>query len=598
MLSLTTGRTDTLFVDREREIPFPVGQTVAVGSRGPRDPIGVTPPFDVRQGDRIRVPSFHVTPPGHADVMLSFQRPSAMTEGEFEQLKVIFHGGGAPVDASRSTVKDRPYHYSLFYDVAAGHYEALLGSALWRMSPSGIDVGTAPILILENLAVLPAPSLEIALRGAASKVKVRLFECSGQGFGEGLGVWPDLRSCDLYKEAETRGPSVSLPGIRAAWNFLVLETEGRRVGRELDFRHGDDRSETFSLGKLHLTGRVIANERGVPAGLSFEDYSGLSQTVSASADDEGEFHASLWGDTFFRVTVKPRTGDPATFLLGTRTHSGEDMTHDFVLPTTRIEVHVTDEKTGAPVSGAALGYVVAGSSDETTADDTGEATLPAQEPGLFEFGVSAAGYKSAKASLDVLPGRDSQRVDVALSPLDPAHTIRVLLPDGSPASGAGLFYGPNAINRFSCDADGLCQLAERPADDELLFVVHPKAGLTIERAADALAAGTVSLLPAGGVLRLLPKRRSGVGDGPLHLVVMVAGVAVPDFVLAAIANMISQPYRNSIRQPGPADFVVLGLPAGEIGVVITGVGSNSAAPLSDPMMVRLPQGGPEEIDLR
>lgn len=52
LLSFSTGKTDVLFVDREREIPVPTGQLVAVGLISPGKFLGITRIIQIQRGQK------------------------------------------------------------------------------------------------------------------------------------------------------------------------------------------------------------------------------------------------------------------------------------------------------------------------------------------------------------------------------------------------------------------------------------------------------------------------------------------------------------------------------------------------------------------
>lgn len=81
VLSLRTGRIDTVFVNRETELPFPSGDAIAIGSLGPHLYAGVTTPFMLRAEEHHEIRTFHKPQPGTSDVLLALEYgPTAEAE--------------------------------------------------------------------------------------------------------------------------------------------------------------------------------------------------------------------------------------------------------------------------------------------------------------------------------------------------------------------------------------------------------------------------------------------------------------------------------------------------------------------------------------
>jgi hypothetical protein len=200
-----------------------------------------------------------------------------------------------------------------------------------------------------------------------------------------------------------------------------------------------------------------------------------------------------------------------------------------------------------------------------------------------------------------------QTLEVRLAALEMENAFRAVLSNGAPASGARVVAGPSAAGiereRTDCDAEGICRLAEKPPEGEMMLIAHPEAGVTAVAAAEALATRRVRLSPPGGILRVRPLRGERTADSLLQVFVAVGGATLSPAWLDNVAIAIARPSRTAVFPGAVSGFFLCGLPAGAVAVTVAAskreeTGSFGAPEaVAGPLVIELPLDDVAEIEL-
>lgn len=178
-----------------------------------------------------------------------------------------------------------------------------------------------------------------------------------------------------------------------------------------------------------------------------------------------------------------------------------------------------------------------------------------------------------------------------MKPRTGENGFQAYLPDGNPAANSYAYFRFDPLRearvRIPCDADGICDPGERPGDAEWIAVGHPQAGLTLQRAGDIYASGSIVLAPPGGPLVIHLKPGGAAPDDCQKAIVSIGGIPVES----------SASFTCGGRWP----IEIGGLPAGPVQVTIVSIrtddqGRRSRNPVTEPVTISMPSG-PVEIPI-
>ncbi len=325
------------------------------------------------------------------------------------------------------------------------------------------------------------------------------------------------------------------------------------------------RAVRFDFRKISLRGRVTRAGEGVAATLDFDPNNGpsvpgvKSTSTSAESNTSGDYEARVWPGALYRVRVAPSEGSssPSRFQLVTET--GTEQEKDFALSSNALRVIIRDAKSHDPIPGAKLVYFDSEGTQNPVADQNGELTVESVPAGPFHGTAVAKEYVNAKADWTIEDRDEPQPFEIDLSPKTQGNDFQAFLSDGSPAASAVGYYrfDPSTSARilFWCDEAGICHPAERPGDEELVYLSHAAAGLTILPAGRIYESNSAILLPAGGPLVVRVKPEPKLSEKCEFGIITIRGIPIEqtgNFTCGA--------------EPWPLEFQ--GLPAGQVEVTI------------------------------
>jgi hypothetical protein len=397
-------------------------------------------------------------------------------------------------------------------------------------------------------------------------------------------------------EREFRGNSTSIENVEPGLYLMGLKIgSDRRV--DLVSLGTGDRTETVEFTRPRLHGRVMRQGTGVSATIEFSvtqdpfgDDTFASDPAAVDSEASGDYEAHLWagGLYFARVTPKDGKGVPAIFRFVAP--STED-SRDFVLSAHPLHVRVNDADSGQPIEGAKLVFIDPAGAQAPRSDAAGAIDLPSIAAGKFHATLVAKDYVNRIVDVDIEDRDDSPPLEFALKRRTGENGFMVYLPDGAPAGKAYAYYRYDVASttRVSifCDEDGICDPGERPGDAEWIVLSHPEAGLTLKRAGEIYASGSVVLAPAGGSLVIHIKSGSAAPNDCQNAIVSIGGIPVES----------SASFTCGDRWP----IQIGGLPAGPVEVTIMALriddqGRRIETPIAGPVTVRMPSG-PVEIPI-
>jgi hypothetical protein len=606
LLSFSTGKTDVLFVDREREIPVPTGQLVAVGLISPGKFLGITRILQIQRGQKNVVTGFDKPAAGRSNVLVRGDYVGDVSS-DAKDVVIALSARAEKFESASATNAATGSHYSVFYAIPQGPKTIEVSSKRWRGTQLELTV-SEPFVFKDDLTFVTRPSLTVRpVAGSGDRPerwKVKVYSCKESEFGPGSTVWPSLESCSSDRVIEASGSEAVVPYLNAKWYFVVMELGGQRAGKQVDLRNGQDRSETFEFKRRRVFGVVREADQGVAATLTFENYDTGERSGDVTSGPDGSYEAILWQSGIYRVEVHLQmANETEAAIYKLPVGDEESIRRDFTIPSGRVTVTVLNETTRDPIRGVSVGFVLAGAGEERKTDELGAAILPPLPPGRLRLIAQADGYQRKDETFEVLETKAMQRWNVLLKPLNDGHTFHAILPSGSPAASAIVLWSIDANGAFrfrqECDSAGLCRLAESPSDAELLYLVHPQAGLTVLPTGQALHDEEVRLRLRGGPLVVNVRRGDESQVTVLSAKILVEGVVIPPFALETIANLVGEPFRLYLYPGVQQPIMIAGLPAGTpVAVAVSSVGTvSNRSHESEPLALQLPIQRPVEISL-
>jgi hypothetical protein len=567
LLSIDTGRIDTLFLARENEVPFPAGRAIALGVASPGVYVGLTRPWEQPRGNRYSLPEFSRPKQGMGHLIIRAQAEHGWTAAA-RDVSLSLSGGGPEIRASTAT-NLAPAHYSVFYDVPAGTYSVHIQSEHWRLSIGEVVVKPDHVVFSEGARLLEKPNVAVEIVPEPWRVgpwTVTAYHCGSEQLGP--GGWPDLAGCKPERQVKTMEDHAVLSGLDWPKVFVTAEASGHQAGRQVDLSDGKSATLQLEVRSGHIFGTVSRGGQPIQAEVTIEAVWPRGEALSTASASDGTYSSTLWAPGVYRVRARP-PDQPANRASEVTVTVGRELEQraDIAIPSTDLLLRVIDKDTGQPIPGATVGWLESGSGRSQTADDLGEAPLPPLPSGPTRLRVAADGYRTEHPTFQVLETSEPQSFEQVLVRERPENSFTVLLPSGAPATMAQAFVcdptGTTVTEAASCGSSGICQLAAKPADGQPIFVFDPQAALTVGTAGQTLAAGTVTLPPPGGELTIPVHRGTATATQTLALSIELGGYYIPDDILAAVAARLMQSYQVFLpAHSDPDAFRLQGLPQG------------------------------------
>lgn len=281
---------------------------------------------------------------------------------------------------------------------------------------------------------------------------------------------------------------------------VELATHVGPYRRQVDLTAGGEAFLALEPELIEVHGTVRLDGERHAAAVAFQTVSG--QRATAEAEEDGEYRViALQPLTWVEVRLAGMEQEPWRDFYMPPIDRSKAL--DFDLPNAEMTVRVIDAVTGEGIGGASVGVrnehwpsdELAAAADARgrgtviatshRADERGQVRLPPPRPGKLDVYASAPGYRvpDEPLRLEVADPPPDRTVEVRLEPIDDAVSIRLSLPDGSPAAGARVARVDSlafATTYFSdhADAQGIVKVPMEPADG-LLLLKHPAAAFGI-----------------------------------------------------------------------------------------------------------------------
>ncbi len=240
--------------------------------------------------------------------------------------------------------------------------------------------------------------------------------------------------------------STTIARLPAAPLEVTLYVGPWEFREQVDLSDGKAGSVLFAPQPIYLSGSVYRGAVTHPATLRLRPSSG-GQVIVVHTNARGGYRAALFRPISLAfVELQGKAGPPFVELL--RPPIRESGTRDFRLPGNDYSVLVRDARSGEPVSGAAVEIRNEARSGEISSQDSmtgpdGRAGLQPLRPGQVTVVAEAQDYyPSQPLTRPVSETDETVELMVSLEPIGDAARLSLILPDGSPAAGAGIVARP------------------------------------------------------------------------------------------------------------------------------------------------------------
>ncbi len=374
-----------------------------------------------------------------------------------------------------------------------------------------------------------------------------------------------------HRSVETLVPQYRFERLPPAPLEVELQTGAGLFSRQVDLSTGGDGFLLLKPELITLSGTVYHGDEGHRATLTFAN---AARTIEARSGDDGRYEA-VFLEPVQTVSIALDGVEGAPYFDFFRPAIAQSKELDFHLPDGDFRVNVVDAGTGKGIPRAAVeirntffqerGRDEEGAPRRTStekneravfqtvaADETGMARLPSLREGTLEIRASAKGYSAMREAVKVqiLDAGAEQVVEVKLDPVGETVSLRLLLPNGTPAVGAELLLVDSLATGnglFSARSDGQ-GLAMVPLHQPgFLLIKHPATAFLVRDWRPSKEEGELEwrLPPAADrPLRVFVKNASGEGAAArAELVLWVDGRRLSGAALAWLAG--SSPMADS-----------------------------------------------------
>jgi hypothetical protein len=601
LLSLRTGRADTVFLARERELPFPAGDVVAIGFLAPGEYAGITLPFALHQDEIHEIHAFHAPRAGTGDVLVAAESGPTV-DYERDVLLVLRAGERVfrPGAATYEVAKEH-FFYFVFYDVPEGTYTLTAESNTFTMTPAALHVSAGKLNFPEGYELFRKPIIvadrECDPPGETSSWTTKILTCPEPEVMNGTRLAPESGACRVLVERASSDDRQVLGPFDAGLYYLQAARLGHEEGRWVDLRSPGDHRETFSFEKMRFEGAITRGKRPISADIELRDLRTDHVLAHAQASADGVFSTHLWSPADAVVSITPVPGSPdETKEFTVVIPRGATFRQAFVIPDTQWHAHVFNERSSQPIPKASVQFASESGQEQRLTDQEGNATLPPMPAGGLKVGVIAAGFERVIKQVELADTTAEQAFEFPMRPVEDQASITLLLSDGRPAWGGRLLRLDQSGEPITveCDDQGVCRFGEPPAGGITLYGIHPEGGLTPFLAEEAVRRRSVALLAGVGALSLRLHRGPLTREANLLVQVEIGGALIPTRILQAAASYFGQvatPYSFSHRE---APVLLYGLPGSPIRVSFLRLGEGGG-PAAQPSPI--PGDAPHEISV-
>lgn len=513
-------------IETTSRVLMPLGPAVAVAIDQQHRPVAVSRPFTVRPEGNTELTWKNASVPA---VVLTFDiDPEAVGE----PFELVADGRIRP----DVLMTHRGRHMAIWYGLTAPNVQLTVDSRRVHMQP--VNVATNRLGIADghgSIRPLPALTVNVTIplevRSALDKAVLRVFDAGGN---EELAQSEDVSDTQRFA---TLPPKI----VKA-----MLDMGSHELTRTADLTAGDDKTIDFELEPYVVSGVVSYGDERAKARIEFR----RDESVHTRSDASGRYEIVLWEGGKYVAEVKLDDVPDAPSHLDLVDIDRSTTTLDFRVPRAEHRVRVLDDQTGSPIARAMItvfnswddpvqGARKVGRNVATGSD--GEVLLPGLRPGTAVVHVSAEGYHGAEpVTLIAGPGQPSRTIEIRLRPREAGRRATVLLPNGSPASGARLsaLSGGAPVWSGKVDQDGSVGILST-LNADVLLASHPAAGLLATRWVDGAQPLTLTLPTAAAPVVVKALRSDGSAAPFAPLTIWLNGLPINDPALTVFTGSIA-----------------------------------------------------------
>jgi hypothetical protein len=544
-------------VTAERGVQVPVGRAVAaLAEDRPEDGTvftNLTRPFAVSPSKTTRV-----SPPppsrdaSHLIVRFEAQQP-------LENLKVILTTDESELPPAFTSLADG-WAVAIWYEL---RHERVLVSAETDTSYVGpVEVVLSSGTIdYEVLSLVPLPKVQVD------------YALPDQLHGpSALRVEDLLAGSEMIREVvlERSRDSVDILNLPRSELRVILSADEWEFADRVDLTDGRDAHVAIFPDYFEIIGTVFYGEDPAPAEVAF--YSETSgRWFETTTDSQGEYRLVFFEPTSLAKVRLEISGESEWLMEPLPDLIEYDTEHDFHIPSNAVRIIVEDADSGAPIEGASVTYTdvdpgKGAQSARLVTDNEGSVALPPVRYPPVQVEVLATGYVAEGRSIDLGDDEAGVEVLIRLTKIEADRGLRVLLPNGQPASGATLFLLDSIssvpIWRSACDSDGWVGIPD--IDAGWFAVTHSQAGFVVRPFSshhDPESEEIVRMPPKGNMLTLKLVDPAGNGVRQARYAIWIDGVRLV-YPLTYMLMPNSRPFSDE------SGLIHLdGLPAGDFEIV-------------------------------
>jgi hypothetical protein len=509
----------------------PSGQIIAVQFDAHGSALAISKPVTVPPGGSVLVPLRR--PESGSDLLILLEKPA---EGSAEPAVVsTFDAKGSHRPDVLLDSDDRLL--AAWYGLSSGAISLTVQSDALFLRPVALSTRTREAVVVRD-SLKALPKLTVAVGSIA---------------GDHQAPAPSSMKLTLRRPGEKTairelsvksGATYELEHLPAALFEVVLNVDGFVTGAQADLSPGIDARVEIPLKPIVISGVVFYGHDPARAEIRVLQH---GEPLVVTSDDQGQYALTLWAPGRLLVDTaildRPQTPPFRTMVL-----FDESRSYDIHVPALRLAARVFDVADTSPIAGAAITLRSTSLNPDTNRNassvlqfktSTASLTeLPPVRPGSVDVTVRADGYEdAAPVTLTIDESMTDQVVDVPMKRSGDTVSLKLLLPDGSPAAGAEVAAASKAMTitwRGAADLQGIVRVPKTLGGDYLLLRHHEGASgiATFPASYDALP--PMSFLPPGPPLtiRFVDSNSATIGPDSARVVAWRGGSRLDGEVLA------------------------------------------------------------------